>query len=187
METDSLRILRARRADLWSRLEDARAQIKAQEAEIKQIDLGIKAMEAENIMPITGVDASLRSVAHHARQAHPDIQKMTLKQLVVKALKEHFQNGATANQLLDLFERKWGRQIMRTSLSPQLSRLKNDNIIELEGKTWHLSKPVKAFGVPGLFPDENGEAEASPEASPNDGTNVVEGSDKPIAPPASTS
>lgn len=73
--------------------------------------------------------------------------KLTIKQLVRKALDEHFTNGATANELLDFFRDAWGRNdIMRTSLSPQLSRLKRDGVITLHGMKWHLV---------GLAPDHN--------------------------------
>jgi hypothetical protein len=48
---------------------------------------------------------------------------LTMKQLVVKALDEHFQHGATTRQLLDFFRDAWDRNIERTNLSPQLSRL----------------------------------------------------------------
>jgi hypothetical protein len=86
METDSLRLLRQRRTELWSRLEEARARVKAHEAEIHQIDAGIAAMEQDDLIAATGNDASLRSVAHHARIANPDVQGLTMKQLVMKAL-----------------------------------------------------------------------------------------------------
>jgi hypothetical protein len=66
--------------------------------------------------------------------------KLTMKQLVRKALGEHFPNGATAAELLDFFANAWGRNdIVRTSLSPQLSRLKQEGIIILRGKTWFLA------------------------------------------------
>ena len=65
--------------------------------------------------------------------------RLTIKQLVQKALTEHFPNGATANQMLDLFANVWGRgEIRRTSLSPQLSRLRDANIIFRTGHIWRL-------------------------------------------------
>lgn len=68
--------------------------------------------------------------------------RFTFKELVLKALAEHFPQGATANQMLDLFANVWGRgDIARTSLSPQLSRLKDENRIFREGHTWHLKHP----------------------------------------------
>lgn len=64
---------------------------------------------------------------------------LTMKQLTVKALTEHFQNGATASELIEFFSKEWGRgDIMRESFSPQLSRLKGDGVVTLEGKVWKL-------------------------------------------------
>ena len=164
MESEALRLLRQRQDELTREKASLQTRLGPIISELDQIDIAIRAMTGK-VISASGTAASSASVAHHKRIAHPDIQKLTFKQLIVKALGEHFTNGATANELLELFERKWGRRLMRTSLSPQLSRLKNDKIIELEGKVWHLSKPVKAFGVPGLFPNENGEAEASPDVA----------------------
>lgn len=68
--------------------------------------------------------------------------RMTIKQLVLKALEEQFPSGATAQQLLDLFGSAWGREeIARTSLSPQLSRLKAEHKIDRNGTLWFLRKP----------------------------------------------
>jgi hypothetical protein len=68
-----------------------------------------------------------------------------MKQLVLKALEEHFPNGATAIQLIDFFHNAWGRtDVIRSSLSPQLSRLKVEKDIILSGKTWTLAAPKNA-------------------------------------------
>ena len=65
--------------------------------------------------------------------------RLTIKQLVQKALEEHFQHGASANEMLHLFENVYGRgDIARTSLSPQLSRLREDGIIFRTGHLWRL-------------------------------------------------
>lgn len=66
---------------------------------------------------------------------------MTLKQMVVLALREQFPNGATAKELLQFFKNAWGRDVQRPSLSPQLSRLKEDRIIDRKGKVWSLVAP----------------------------------------------
>jgi hypothetical protein len=163
MESQTIRLLRQRQAELMAMESELRARLEPIVIELNQIDIAVRAVTGKMILP-SGADASAASVAYHKRKANPDIQNLTFKQLVVKALTEQFRNGATANEMLDFFKREWGRDVMRTSLSPQLTRLKKDNLIELEGKTWHLSKAAKASGTPRLFPDENGEAEASPDA-----------------------
>lgn len=72
-------------------------------------------------------------------------KRLTMKQLVVKALMEHFERGATAKQLREFFRDAWGRDIERPNLSPQLSRLRADGVIELMPDThvWRLT--AKAF------------------------------------------
>lgn len=66
--------------------------------------------------------------------------RLTIKELVRKALSEQFPSGATANQLLELFSSAWGRSdIVRTSLSPQLSRLGAEGLLFRKGQVWHLS------------------------------------------------
>lgn len=198
METDSLRLLRQRRTELRANLEQAKARVNALEAEIHQIDVGVAAMESDNALAATGNDASLRAVAHHARMTNPEAQGLTMKQLVLKALSEHFKAGATANELLDYFAMKWGRDdITRTSLSPQLSRLKVEQKIALFGKTWMMREkfdeqygPLLAEVDANLFSNENeppsGNAGGS-DADHDDGTNVIAGPDQPIPAPGSTS
>jgi hypothetical protein len=89
--------------------------------------------------------ARKRAIAHSALDlpVHPPdlfgAQHLTLKNLVIKALKEHFPKGADANQLVEFFHNSWGRtDVMRSSLSPQLSRLKVDKVLDLNGRVWTL-------------------------------------------------
>lgn len=181
-----------RRADeIWARIEALRAEIKPLEAEFDQVKRGIAAM-AGPYLP-TGVEASRNAVAHHIRKANPAAQDLTIKQMVITTLREHLPNGATANELLDAFLRNWGRIEMRTSLSPQLTRLKRDGKIELHGKVWTLAgfqecvdRDLEEF-MSASPTNENGEAEASPDDGPSNVRTVAEGPDQPIASPASTS
>jgi len=66
--------------------------------------------------------------------------KPTIKQAVLEALK-HKPEGMTALEILsEINTRYFGGEILRTSLSPQLSRLKdNDRKIILRGNRWHLA------------------------------------------------
>ena len=88
-------------------------------------------------------DAVSATTAEHVVQTtdytRSPYARLTIKELVQKALAEHFPRGATANQMLHVFANVWGRgDIVRTSLSPQLSRLKDENRIIREGHVWHL-------------------------------------------------
>jgi chromosome segregation ATPase len=65
--------------------------------------------------------------------------QLTIKQAVVEVLKDH-REGMTALEILaEINTRYFGGRLLRTSLSPQLSRLKNDDgKIELRGNNWFL-------------------------------------------------
>jgi len=54
---------------------------------------------------------------------------LTMKELVMKALTDHFPNGASTRKLLEFFRDAWGRNIERTNLSPQISRLYQDGVV----------------------------------------------------------
>lgn len=48
------------------------------------------------------------------------------------------EEGMESSEILDGIRKKWKPDLARTSLSPPLSRLKKDGIIELHGKRWKL-------------------------------------------------
>lgn len=85
------------------------------------------------------------------------VRSGTMKDAVVRALTDS--GGAlTANDLLPLVNEILNMDYLRSSLSPQLSRLKDLGIVELHGKLWSLpsnEKPadVNSLGEPstGLF------------------------------------
>jgi hypothetical protein len=81
----------------------------------------------------------------------PPYEHLTMKQLIMKALTEHFQSGATAKQFREFFRDAWSRNIDRASLSPQLSRLRSDKSSDREGNVWFLVKENEA--PPGDNPD----------------------------------
>jgi hypothetical protein len=56
-------------------------------------------------------------------------QSLSIGELVIKALKNHFPNGATIGELVAFFREKWGRDVDRPSLSPQLSRLYKRDVL----------------------------------------------------------
>lgn len=45
-------------------------------------------------------------------------------------------SGLTANQILERIRLEFGAEVARSSLSPQLSRLRNEGILVREGKNW---------------------------------------------------
>jgi hypothetical protein len=64
---------------------------------------------------------------------------LTIKQLIMRALLDHFrQGGATVTELRQFILDAHGRDIDRTSLSPQLTRLRNEGHISLVNGRWVL-------------------------------------------------
>jgi hypothetical protein len=130
---------------LWDDLErrEAEAQAKLREldrqrdplladlADIRIAKAALKPSELPGLLKLAADDDATASF----------YKGMTLKQLVLRALKEHFSEGATAQQLLEYFRRAYGRAIERSSLSPQLSRLRDDGHVVLSGKLWMLPDP----------------------------------------------
>lgn len=108
-----------------------------------------------------GGDAVMRDI----RPPASPYLRLTMKQLVRKALSEHFINGATANELLDHFRDVYGRSdVVRTSLSPQLSRLKQEGDVILRGKRWYLAgeNETLALAAPEKVEPPNANAEGGP-------------------------
>jgi hypothetical protein len=65
---------------------------------------------------------------------------MTIKQLVVQALRDNRgfrREGASTEQLREFIGHAYGRHIDRSSLTPQLSRLREDKLLVLIDGRWH--------------------------------------------------
>lgn len=91
--------------------------------------------------------------------------KVTIKEAVVGVLEEHA-SGLPALDILREINQRHETDYVRESLSPQLSRLKNDGHIELTGRLWHLrgQTPIpKEEPDPSLFTEDgSGDSETKP-------------------------
>ena len=96
--------------------------------------------EAELRAEIGRLQADLRDV-QKARAAilaeAPAKKSETIKEQVLRLLADH-PAGLSANEILEKLAARYGRRLKRESLSPQLSRLKKDRLIENEKKIWNL-------------------------------------------------
>lgn len=90
------------------------------------------------------------------KQLAPE-NKMTIKDMVMSVL--DVVNGADANEILKFIKHRFDVELARTSLSPQLSRLKKEGKIVLRGKRWSVVRndegpakagPSRSVGVAGL-------------------------------------
>jgi len=171
--SDTLRnILDRREAELSELLADLRTQMAPLEQELRDVRVARQAIAAQPKLQPNGFEATERAMAYFNGQPFrpTEYQNWTMKQLVRKALKERFSEGATARQLLDLFHDEWGRiDIVRSSLSPQLSRLSKEGVIYRKALIWHLDDDGQRQ-IFGETHTENGEAdEAEPEDRDEEG------------------
>ncbi len=74
-------------------------------------------------------------------QVDGQIARPTIKEGVIQLLEETYPMGLTTLEILDRLNRRWWRgELRRTSLSPQISRLKKDGEVVSEQGTWKLLK-----------------------------------------------
>ncbi len=65
----------------------------------------------------------------------------TIKEGIIQLLEEVYPMGLTALEILDRLNRRWWRGgLKRTSLSPQITRLKKDKKVVSERGTWKVAK-----------------------------------------------
>jgi hypothetical protein len=67
----------------------------------------------------------------------------TIKDMVRSVLKE-VPLGLTSAEILLAIKRVFDKELERTSLSPQLSRLKHDGAVVLDGETWFIRENWEA-------------------------------------------
>ena len=88
---------------------------------------------------------------------------LTIKEMIVRALSSgHFQQGAKPNDIREFIKNAYGRDVPATSLSPQLTRLREEGTIEqtqgvLNNETWWRLVPGQV-GTVEMTHDHSGEA-----------------------------
>jgi hypothetical protein len=87
-----------------------------------------------------GVLEQINSALKAVDEAEARTSKPTIMEAVLEVLKDREDEGMTAMEILaEINTRYFGGKILRSSLSPQLSRLKDrDEKIELRGNKWFL-------------------------------------------------
>jgi hypothetical protein len=81
-------------------------------------------------------------------------EKLTIKEMIVAALRSHFHDGARPAELRTFIQDVWDRKIDRTSLGPQLARLREEGILEQSGTKWRISERERQRGVVPQSPEE---------------------------------
>lgn len=118
-------LLSARRSEI----ED---QLKALRLELEEIGIAEAALN--------GVPASPRS-RPVGRPRNTEPRPGSIKDWVLKALQDE-PEGLETEEIIAKISAMNGPEVLRNSMTPQLSRLKaSDNLITLEGKRWKLLPP----------------------------------------------
>lgn len=115
--------------DLLAKLQEREKALKVELEEVKMLKAAIKGV------------ASANSPAR--KRTRSTNNGPTFKDMIKTVLKEKG-SGAEALELIDLIEDRFGQKIKRTSISPQLSRLKADGELTLIGKEWWLTGDLAA-------------------------------------------
>lgn len=113
---------------ITSREGEIREQMKALRSEMKELQLAKAALGGQGDAPESAAASSA-----------PTIKDMA-KAVLAKAEK-----GLTANEILDAIKAEFQRAIERTSLSPQLSRLKDTGDVVLHGDRWWTPDAYRKF------------------------------------------
>lgn len=162
-----------------------RSELDAAEVVLQQQIDAIVSERAQLLKAALAAGIEVVAVAGQAREGPSQsvprsarVPEKSIKEAVIEILTTQGK-GMTAIDMLAEINQKFGTAYPRTSLSPQLSRLKNDGKIRRKGTIWRLAKcaPDKIEASdPNLFQGEGSKASnVDPEAqgvkaSPGGGT-----------------
>jgi hypothetical protein len=106
---------------LAAREAEIRDQQKALKAELRDLQIAKAALEGNQSVPAASALA------------------LTIKEMA-RAVLAGQPNGLNSSGILDGIKKQFARDIERTSLSPQLSRLKEDGELTLSGEIWYTTQ-----------------------------------------------
>ena len=77
--------------------------------------------------------------------------------MILTALTSHLDDGATLAELRTFIKDVFGQEIDRTSISPQLARLREDGAVEQRGRRWRLQEPASQRSITSNLSPQNSE------------------------------
>jgi predicted RNase H-like nuclease (RuvC/YqgF family) len=126
------------------RLRTERQPLEARRDELRRELLSVERQLAGSTKELEELDRAARALDHEA-YARP-ARKPTIKEAVLEVLADGAAEMTSTEILERINERFFNRKMTRTSLSPQLSRLKAERKIELHGNSWR-KKPQSLAGT----------------------------------------
>jgi hypothetical protein len=127
--------------------------IAKREMEIKELQKALKTELRD--LQIAKSALGAQSVAH---SSPPTAPLLTIKEMAKEVLASQ-PNGLSSVGILDGIRKQFGQEIERSSLSPQLSRLKAEGELALEDEVWFTSAHYQAY----MAKQQNSWASASSE------------------------
>jgi DNA-binding transcriptional ArsR family regulator len=159
--------LEIRERELESQISNVRGHLAPLEAELAQVRkirsliadaraAGLTDLASDAVLPdppagnFSKVDVvaesalrALQSINEPRSQLEVAAEQLTIKQMILRALRDHFDGGATPTELRDYMWSAFNKNVDRNSISPQLARLRDEGLVEQppellnEGK-WRL-------------------------------------------------
>jgi hypothetical protein len=135
-----------RERELTQQIDALRGQIAPKEQEREQIRTAMRALglltEASSAQPpsLASVlasalsDGSIPALPPSNSVLMPSLGELlnptlTIKQMALAALRDHFHKGATPSEIRDYIKIAYGREVDRNSISPQLARLREEGFV----------------------------------------------------------
>lgn len=129
--------IQRRRGELTAQRAPLLAQVEAIDTELRQLDAAEEGMKRSQALQAAVDRVKSVGAATLIAQLPARAPRGAIKRAVVRTLEQH-PDGLDAMSILREINSRDGTEYERTSLSPQLSRLKADGIVALEGNVWRL-------------------------------------------------
>jgi phage-related tail protein len=128
----------------------AQSQLGSQQSSLEDLANEVAALARTNSTH-DEIVSPLSLVTTVAAQA---LQNLTIKQMILNALRDHFHDGASPTELRDYMRTVYSREVNRDSISPQLARLREQGAVDMlnDGK-WKISKLGMLYNHPSSFKD----------------------------------
>jgi hypothetical protein len=148
---DTLRtFLERRERELTHQIAAVRGELQSKEKELAEIR-AVRATLAPSVLtpavPVPAVLTPVPDTTTFDAAANLIRAKRTIKSMIVSALTSHFDDGATLGEIRTFIMDVFGQEIDRTSISPQLARLRDEGAVEQRGKKWTLSESASQRGI----------------------------------------
>lgn len=123
-------------------LQYVRKRRTALQRELSELEIAERIYRHSGVQMVPGQESLFEPIM-------PPLARRSIKRMVTDLLDEMRPHGLTALEIIDQIRVRWNVDVKRTSLSPQLTRLKNDGEIYNDKGVWKRLKETEAPGSVG--------------------------------------